>query len=107
MAAPSTYPTGAQQVSPVTSTGSFSYVGAGPLISQVDASGGTVTLASGAGSLTGLTLTANSIIIFTLKTASGTIASQPYLTAISVSAGTATVAAGGSDNSTYNYMILG
>jgi hypothetical protein len=100
-------PTGAQQVSPVTDAGSFRYDGSGPQSAQVNASGGTFTLASGAASLTGLTLTANSIIVFTLKTASGTIAGIPYLTAINAAAGTATVAAGGSDNSTYNYIVLG
>ena len=107
MTALSPAPSGAISTSPVVSTGSFSYDGAGPQVSQVNASGGAVTLASGAASLTGLTLTANSIIEFTLKTASGTISGMPYLTAISVTAGTATVAAGGSDNSTYNYIILG
>ena len=97
---------GQQLVSPIGVAGSFVYNG-GAQVSAVPSSGSTVTLASGAGSLTGLTLTANSIIVFTLKTASGTIASQPYLTAISVTAGTATVAAGGSDNSTYNYLVIG
>lgn len=106
MAAPQFPPTGVIATSPVVSTGAFHY-DSGPQISEVRASGGTVTLASGAASLTGLALTANSIILFTLKTASGTIASQPYLTAISATAGTATVAAGGSDNSTYNYLIIG
>jgi hypothetical protein len=107
MGAPTIYPTSAQQVSPVTDPGSFSYAGAGPQIAQVNASGGTFTLASGAASLTGLTLTTASVFVPTLKTASGTIAGTPYLTAINVSAGTATVAAGGSDNSTYNFMIIG
>jgi hypothetical protein len=97
---------GVQNVSPVVVGGAFPYDG-GPQNSQVQASGGTVTLASGAASLTGLALTANSIILFTLKTASGTISGLPYLTAISATAGTATVAGGGSDNSIYNYVILG
>ncbi len=103
------YPTtGVQQVSPVLNSGGIRYDSDNtPQAAEIRASGGTVTLASGAGSLTGLTLTANSIIAFTLKTASGTIASQPYLTAISATAGTATVAAGGSDNSTYNFMVIG
>ena len=60
-----------------------------------------------AGSLTGLTLTANSVIHFGLKTASGSITAKPYLTAISVANGTATVAAGAGDNSTYNFWIIG
>ena len=107
MTAISPAPSGAISTSPVVSTGSFSYDGAGPQISQVNASGGTVTLASGAASLTGLALTANSSIFFTLKTASGSITSGPYLTAINATAGTATVAAGSGDNSTYNYVILG
>jgi opacity protein-like surface antigen len=93
-------------VSPVTQSGSIPF-NSGPTMSAIAVSGGTVTLASGAASLTGLTLTANSVIIFTLKTASGTISGLPYLTAISATAGTATVSGGGSDNSTYNYVILG
>ena len=98
---------GAINTSPIASAGSFPYSTQGPQTAQVQASGGTVTLASGAASLTGLTLDANSIIIFTLKTASGTISGLPYLTAISATAGTATVAGGNSDNSTYSYIILG
>jgi hypothetical protein len=66
-----------------------------------------VTLASGAGSISGVPITANSIILFTLKTASGTIAGMPYVTAINAVADTATVAAGGADNSTYNFLIIG
>jgi len=97
---------GQQLTSPIAVAGSFPYNG-GAQVSAVPSSGGTVTLVSGAGSLTGLALTANSIIKFTLKTASGAISGEPYLTVISVSAGTATVAAGGSDNSTYNYLVLG
>jgi hypothetical protein len=92
--------------SPVVQPGSIQF-NSGPTTTAIAVSGGTVTLSSGAASLTGLTLTANSVIIFTLKTASGSITTLPYLTAINASAGTATVAAGGSDNSTYNYVILG
>ena len=99
-------PSGQQLTSPVITSGTFPFNG-GSTVSAVPASGGTVTVASGAASLTGLALTANSTIVFTLKTASGTISGLPYLTAISATAGTATVAAGGSDNSTYNYSIEG
>jgi hypothetical protein len=107
MTATSPAPSGAISTSPVVSTGSFSYDSAGPQVAQVNASGGTFTCASGAASLTGLALTANSVFLFGLKTASGTIAGLPYLTAINVAAGTATIAAGGSDNSTYSFAILG
>ena len=69
---------------------------------------GTVTLAAGVASMTGLTLTTASTIIFTLKTAGGTITGSPYLTAINAGAGTASVGSGGtSDTSTYNYRIIG
>lgn len=105
-ASPAIPTSGQQSTSPVAVSGSFPF-SAGPQTSAVPASGGTVTLASGAASLTGLALTANSSLVFTLKTASGSISGLPYLTAISVAAGTATVAAGGSDNSTYNFIILG
>jgi hypothetical protein len=106
MSATSPAPSGQILVSPIQVAGSIPYNG-GSTTAAIPASGGTVTLASGAASLTGLTLTANSIIIFTLKTASGTISGLPYLTAINASAGTATVAGGGSDNSTYNFIVLG
>ena len=99
-------PSGQLYTTPVVQSGSIPYA-SGPTSTAIAASGGTVTLASGAASMTGLTLTASSVIIFTLKTASGTITAHPYLTAISVSAGTATVAGASGDNSTYNYIILG
>ena len=106
MSATTPSPSGQILVSPIQVGGSIPYNGGAPT-SAIPASGGTVTLASGAASLSGLALTANSVIIFTLKTASGTISGLPYLTAISVANGTATVAGGGSDNSTYNYVIIG
>jgi hypothetical protein len=50
-------------------------------------------------------ITANSTVLFGLKTASGTISSMPRLTAITV--GTSFVVAGAeTDNSTYNYVIV-
>lgn len=106
MASTNPSPSGLQFTSPVSVAGSFDYNG-GPPTSAIPASGGTVTLASGVGSLSGMSITPASIILFTLKTASGTINGLPYLTAINAAADTATIAAGGSDNSTYNYIILG
>ena len=50
-------------------------------------------------------LTANSVVLFGLKTAGGTPAA-PFL--VTVTPGTGfTVNSGGSDTSTYNYIILG
>ncbi|HTH46635.1 MAG TPA: hypothetical protein VMB21_03920 [Candidatus Limnocylindria bacterium] len=61
-------------------------------------SGGTVTVGN-------TSITANSVVFFTLTGASGTIGIAPYVT--SVTAGTGfNVQAGPSDNSTYKYFIV-
>ena len=70
-----------------------------------NAKAGTVTLASGAGTISSTAITANSILIIGLKTASGVITTHPYATA--VTAGTSyTLAAGAGDNSTYNWALI-
>jgi hypothetical protein len=70
-----------------------------------NAKAGTVTLSSGAGTISSTAITANSILIIGLKTASGVITMQPYATA--VTAGTSyTIAAGAGDNSTYNWALI-
>ncbi len=73
--------------------------------SGANGKGGSFTMSSGAYTENNTSVTANSIIIFTLKTASGAITAAPYLTAITPSTGFV-VAAGVGDNSTYNYVIL-
>lgn len=66
---------------------------------------GTVTLSSGAGTISSTAITANSVLVMSLKTASGVITAKPYETA--VTAGTSyTIAAGAGDNSTYNWIIF-
>lgn len=66
---------------------------------------GTVVLTSGAGTISSTAITAKSCFVFGLNSKSGTIAGAPYITA--QTAGTsATVAAGGSDNSTYTWTII-
>jgi hypothetical protein len=103
------YPTtGVTDVSPVQTQGAFRYDGDNvPYAAQVRSGGGTVTLASGAGSISGINFGGQSSIIFTLKTASGTISAAPYLTAINIVNNTGTVAAGAGDNSTYNWIVIG
>lgn len=68
---------------------------------------GTVTVTGATPvTVTNANITANSVVSFGLKTVGGTIAGQPYMT--SVTAGTSfAVAAGASDTSTYNYLIIG
>jgi len=97
--------TGLQLVSPITVGGSFGYNG-GPQASGVPANGGTFT-ANDATPVTvaNTNVTANSVILFGLKTATGTPAA-PFL--VTVTPGTGfTVASGASDTSVYNYIILG
>lgn len=103
--AQSSGPFGVIQTSPVVVPGSFNYNG-GPQSSIVRASGGTLTCTAG-GTITvsNANLTANSVIIFGLKTKGGTPA-QPIQT--TVTPGTSFVATcGGADTSVYNYWILG
>lgn len=70
-----------------------------------NAKAGTVTLSSGAGTISSTAITANSILIIGLKTASGVITEHPYATA--VTAGTSyTITAGAGDNSTYNWALI-
>lgn len=51
-------------------------------------------------------VTANSVIVFTLKTVGGTPAGAPYLSAITAASGFSIKAAAG-DTSVYNYKIIG
>ncbi len=101
--------TGATVTGIVAASGDISTTAIGKTLlvkSGSNALAGTVTLSSGAGTISSTALTANSVIQISLKTASGVITVAPYLTAIT--AGTsATVAAGAGDNSTYNWIALG
>jgi len=65
---------------------------------------GTFALASGAATVLNTSVTANSVIIVTVKTVSGTRAGNPDIVPTAATGFTAT--GGGSDNSTYNYVIL-
>ena len=98
-------PTGMQLTSPVSICGSFPYNG-GTQVSAVNSCGGTFTANSGSAvTVANTNVTANSVILFGLKTAGGTPAA-PFL--VTVTPGTGfTVNSGGSDTSTYNYIILG
>lgn len=64
---------------------------------------GTFTVAGGAATVSNTTITANSVILTTLKTVSGT----PLWLKITPTASTGfAVSGGGADNSTYNYVII-
>ena len=91
--------------SPVVVGGSFNYNG-GPQTSGVQANGGTFT-ANGNTSVTvtNANITANSVVLFGLKTVGGT-PGAPFL--VTVTPGTGfTVNSVSPDTSTYNYIILG
>lgn len=104
--AQSSGPFGVIQTSPVVVPGSFNYNG-GPQVSIVRATGGTF-VATGATSVTvaNTTVTANSVIVFGLKTVGGTPAGSPYMFTVTPGTGF-TVRAVAGDTSTYNYWILG
>jgi hypothetical protein len=69
--------------------------------------GGTVTLnESTPVTVSAPAVTANSVIIFTLKTAGGIVGAYPTIQTITPGTGF-TVEGGASDTSTYNFLILG
>jgi len=97
--------TGQIKTSPVVVSGSIPFDG-GPQVSAVNANGGTFTANSGTPvTVTNSNITADSVIWFGLKTPGGTPAAPFQVT---VTPGTGfTVNSGGSDTSTYNYVIFG
>jgi hypothetical protein len=67
---------------------------------------GTVTASNGTPvSVSNTNVTVNSIILLTVKTATGTNAGQAYVNSTTASSGFS-IASGASDTSVYNYMIL-
>ena len=99
--------TGQQLVSHVQYGGSFPFSGAGPQVAAVAANGGTVTL-NGATPVTvaNTNITANSIVLLTLKTPGGTVGAAPAIQTITAGVGF-TVQGTALDTSIYNYLILG
>ena len=99
-------PYGVQFTSPVVVPGSITFNG-GPQSSVIKATGGTFT-ANGASSVTvtNANVSANSVVVFGLKTVGGTIAGAPYMFTVTPGTGF-TTRAGASDTSAYNYWILG
>lgn len=77
----------------------------GPQNAVIPLTGGTFTCAGSAATVTNTAVTAGSNIVMTLKTVGGTVAA-PYIATITAGTGF-TVTCGGSDTSTYNYIILG
>lgn len=96
---------GAISTTPVVVPGSFNYNG-GPQTSVVDAHGGTFTCTTG-GTITvaNIYVTANSIVIVTVKTA-GSPGATPYIATITPGTGYTITCASG-DTSVYNYIVLG
>jgi hypothetical protein len=67
---------------------------------------GTVTLTAGAGTISSTAIDANTVIVLTLKTVSGTVGGQPYVEAITAGASATLAGGGGSNNSTYNWVAV-
>lgn len=69
--------------------------------------GGTVTLTDSTPvTVAAPAVTANSVIVFTLKTIGGSVGAYPAIQTITPGVGF-TVEGGASDTSTYNYLIMG
>lgn len=77
----------------------------GPYAAVVPLNGGTFTCAISAATVANTNVDAGSNILMTLKTVGGTVAA-PFVATITAGTGF-TVTCGGSDTSTYNYIILG
>ena len=77
----------------------------GPQNAFIPLTGGKFTCAASAATVTNTAVTAGSNIVITLKTVGGTVA-QPFIATITPGTGF-TVTCGGSDTSTYNFIILG
>lgn len=77
----------------------------GPQATIALLSGGTFVCAGGTATVADAYTNAGSIVWTTLKTVGGTVA-QPFVATITPGTGF-TVTCGGSDTSTYNYLILG
>ena len=71
--------------------------------SGTNALAGTVTLASGAGTITSSAIDVNTVIVMSIKTLSGSFDHAP---SVIVSAGSATIDGHNADNSTYNWVAL-
>lgn len=67
---------------------------------------GTVAVTAGAATVANTAVTANSQVLLTLKTPGGTIASAIYVATITPGTGFTLAGGGGSNTSTYNYVIL-
>lgn len=77
----------------------------GPQSAKLPLNGGTFTCATSAATVVNTNVDAGSIVWITLKTVGGTVA-QPFIATITAGTGF-TVTCGGSDTSTYNYVIVG
>ena len=97
---------GAISTSPVVVSGAFSYIG-GPQASVVRASGGTFT-ANGSTqvNVVNANVTANSVIVFGMKTSGGTVNGGPFVFTITPGTGFS-IKSGSTDTSVYNYFIMG
>ena len=96
---------GVIRTSPVVVAGSFNYNG-GPQTSVVPSSGGTFTCtSSGTITVANTAVTANTIVIVTVKTA-GSPGVTPYIATITPGTGYTITCASG-DTTVYNYIILG
>ncbi|MEO5712988.1 MAG: hypothetical protein ABIT37_05830 [Luteolibacter sp.] len=89
------------------SPGNFTTTAVGKTLavkSGTNALAGTVTLTAGAGTISSTAIDANTVINITLKTVSGTVGGQPYVSAITAGTSATLSGGGGSNNSTYNWV---
>lgn len=75
-------------------------------ISSGSSKRGTFAVTAGAATVVNASVTANSVIVITLKTVGGTIAGDPYVDTITPTTGFTVAGGGGSNTSTYNYVII-
>jgi len=99
------YPTGSNIVTP---PNGFVQVDSGPQVAQFRLASGTVTVTGTTAVLVSQpAVTASSVVLFTLKTAGGTVGAAPTLNAPATAGASFGVVASAGDTSTYNYLVIG
>ncbi|SDD95022.1 hypothetical protein SAMN05216337_1017133 [Bradyrhizobium brasilense] len=96
---------GAIKITSLVGSFAIDLITTGPMSAKLPVNGGTFTCAAGTATVANTNVDAGSLILMTLKTVGGTVA-NPFVATITAGTGF-TVTCGGSDTSTYNYVIIG
>ena len=99
------YAPGAIRITSLVGSFALDVITNGPQSAKLPLNGGTFTCAAATATIVNANVDSGSLIAMTLKTVGGTVAA-PFVATITPGTGF-TVTCGGSDTSTYNYLIIG